>query len=528
MSELLTFRTIKDKNYKTINLEIYDNNELSLKAKGLHTYIISRPDNWKIWKTDIKNRCSDSMTSIENAMDELFKHGYLYRGYKIRTGKDNKGKEWIYFTFEKQTKIEDAKTEIEKTEYKFYEMKIQVGGIQPLENQVLEEKVYSNENDNIKNNNKDISKDIISDSVESDKNTLKNSLESNIKNHISKEKKEKPKLSYKKIDIFLKRLLNELWNVLTILHPKMKKENFFNESELYDCQTYLNAFRKGLSITKYPFIFEETFYKNNNIPIEKIKTGLSDNEIYKLFKSMLNIYRLGYFPFNDKSDLPSRLSKLFLCDRASTRSFILKYGFNPPKYDETRIKIINDEHPNETKKIIHNFFPTYNFTNKEMNCLINFIKELYNETRFLMEQSILCKYNNKKYTRAEIDYGHFQSRIINFPEFIDCFVCYLNEKKENWNNFGAYIKIFKKEGYFWEGFKTWMEEGDCPVREIDLSWYMNRKIDEMVKSGELVIPEKTKDEQIIELQKLINDSSEGSANRDMFTEKLNLLQGVLS
>jgi hypothetical protein len=371
--------------------------------------------------------------------------------------------------------------------------------------------------DNIINkDNKDIIiNNNISDSVESEKPSLKKSLENNIKNHLPKEK---PKLSYEKIDRFLKKLLNELWNELIILHPKIKKENFLNETELYYSNLYLNYIRKGIPIGKFSSIYEESFYKKYKVPIEKIKQGHADGEIYKLFKNVLNMYRLGYFPFDDKSKLPSRLSILLLCPKSPSRSHLLRYGYNPPQYDEVRIKLKKDNHPEQTKLIKKNLL--FELTIKQENELIDRVENLYGYSRSLCEDYIVCKYNNKKYTRQELDHGYFQQRVVSFNGFIDCYICFLNEKKQNWNEFNIFIGSFKIGSITWNEFKEYMSSCDCPITDIDLSWYMNRKEQEMIKSGELVIPEKTIQEQIRELEIDIANASEGSANHDMFSERL--------
>jgi len=75
------------------------NGKLSLKATGLLTYILSKPDNWKIRLKDIQKRFTDGETSVSTAMQELMKAGYIYR-YQERK-ENGKFGDWIYEVYER-------------------------------------------------------------------------------------------------------------------------------------------------------------------------------------------------------------------------------------------------------------------------------------------------------------------------------------------------------------------------------------------------------------------------------------------
>jgi len=87
----------RKENYKTIHLKMLeDEEELSWKAKGLHTYLITRPDGWEFNYTDLIKRSSEGRTAVHNAIEELKEHGYL----EIKQERDeNSGKfsevQWI-------------------------------------------------------------------------------------------------------------------------------------------------------------------------------------------------------------------------------------------------------------------------------------------------------------------------------------------------------------------------------------------------------------------------------------------------
>ena len=59
--------------------DILRNPNTTAKAKWLHCYLISRPDDWTFYLSEIVNNTKEGRTVIENAMDELIEHGYVTR-----------------------------------------------------------------------------------------------------------------------------------------------------------------------------------------------------------------------------------------------------------------------------------------------------------------------------------------------------------------------------------------------------------------------------------------------------------------
>ena len=83
-------RVIKDKNnpYVMLNKTCLQDSSISWKAKGLHSYVMSLPDGWDIYLSDLTNRSKDGKDSTNSALKELEKNGYLSRLIK----RDEKGK----------------------------------------------------------------------------------------------------------------------------------------------------------------------------------------------------------------------------------------------------------------------------------------------------------------------------------------------------------------------------------------------------------------------------------------------------
>ena len=52
---------------------------LSWKAKGLLSYLLSLPDDWKVYVNELKNHSKDGRDSTRSAIEELLKAGYMIR-----------------------------------------------------------------------------------------------------------------------------------------------------------------------------------------------------------------------------------------------------------------------------------------------------------------------------------------------------------------------------------------------------------------------------------------------------------------
>lgn len=70
-------RTHRNKNYKTIGCTALDDKELSFRAKGIHTYLITRPDGWKFNKTQIMSMSTEGRDAFAAAFKELKNKGYI-------------------------------------------------------------------------------------------------------------------------------------------------------------------------------------------------------------------------------------------------------------------------------------------------------------------------------------------------------------------------------------------------------------------------------------------------------------------
>lgn len=72
-------RKVKNKNFTTIDNNIFKNTKLSLKAKGMICTMLSLPDDWQFSEEGLTQLSNDSRTGIRSTLNELMEYGYLTR-----------------------------------------------------------------------------------------------------------------------------------------------------------------------------------------------------------------------------------------------------------------------------------------------------------------------------------------------------------------------------------------------------------------------------------------------------------------
>lgn len=70
-------RIRKESNFVLVDTGYVRNPNLSAKAKGVLTYILSLPDDWVLYKSELPKHFTDGKDSIRGALKELEAHGYL-------------------------------------------------------------------------------------------------------------------------------------------------------------------------------------------------------------------------------------------------------------------------------------------------------------------------------------------------------------------------------------------------------------------------------------------------------------------
>ena len=101
---MAVIRTIKNENYTTMcNTHLRDKN-LSLKAKGLLSMMLSLPDKWHYSVKGLEGICKESKNTINSVLNELEDNNYLVRRRRYCNGKIS---EWEYIIFENNENHEE-------------------------------------------------------------------------------------------------------------------------------------------------------------------------------------------------------------------------------------------------------------------------------------------------------------------------------------------------------------------------------------------------------------------------------------
>src|SRR5690554_7837272 len=88
---MATYRVRKNKNnpYVIMHKEFLSNENLSFKAKGILSYLLSKPDDWKVYEDDLVNQSKDGKTAVRSGLKELQEQGYIVRrSEERRVGKE--------------------------------------------------------------------------------------------------------------------------------------------------------------------------------------------------------------------------------------------------------------------------------------------------------------------------------------------------------------------------------------------------------------------------------------------------------
>lgn len=96
----MVMRTEKNKNYTVMGNYHLRDKELSLKAKGLLSIMLSLPDGWNFSISGLSTLSSDGESAVRATLKELENNGYLKRNKVRRNGKIT---DWEYVVYEQKT-----------------------------------------------------------------------------------------------------------------------------------------------------------------------------------------------------------------------------------------------------------------------------------------------------------------------------------------------------------------------------------------------------------------------------------------
>ncbi len=152
-----TIRGVKDRRFKftqTLNT-MHDDPNISLKAKGLIGYCMSKPENWEFHVKQMASVLKEGEDSIYSGINECIKHGYAYR-YQPR-GKDGRVLRVVFTISDSKDEISERLKELKKEE-EFKESLPHRGFPDPVNpDAVNPDPVFPGENTSAIYNNTDIS-----------------------------------------------------------------------------------------------------------------------------------------------------------------------------------------------------------------------------------------------------------------------------------------------------------------------------------------------------------------------------------
>lgn len=118
------FRVKKDKNFKAMSNYHLRDKELSLKAKGLLSLMLSLPEEWDYSLKGLACICKEGVYVIRNAVNELERQGYV-----------------------KRQRVRNEKSQMTDTEYHIYEKPVSdlpTSEKPTLDNPMLEKPILEN------------------------------------------------------------------------------------------------------------------------------------------------------------------------------------------------------------------------------------------------------------------------------------------------------------------------------------------------------------------------------------------------
>lgn len=138
---MAVIRVNKTADFTVMSNMHFKEREMSLKAKGLLSLMLSLPDNWDYSISGLAAICKESETAIKSTLSELKKFGYLAITKKFPNETGTGRIEYIYNIYEHPQKQEGEKQGVENQP-----LEIQALEKQGVENQALENQGQLNTN----------------------------------------------------------------------------------------------------------------------------------------------------------------------------------------------------------------------------------------------------------------------------------------------------------------------------------------------------------------------------------------------
>ena len=111
-------------NYFIASKYYVEDEKISWKAKGIMSYLFSKPDDWQIYQTQLEKVSKDGKASVRSTINELINNGYMTRQSRRKTNGDFDGYDYTLHEYPinngvrkmEDAKMEDAKMVIAKSD----------------------------------------------------------------------------------------------------------------------------------------------------------------------------------------------------------------------------------------------------------------------------------------------------------------------------------------------------------------------------------------------------------------------------
>lgn len=117
MADLIIIEHLDDFLHSSLYLGNTRDIKLSWKAKGIFTYIVTLPKDYKLHSSHLLKQATDGKASLYSGLNELIKKGYLHR-IIIRNEK-NKIVNWKYLLSEQPRTREEVKKHLNNENLEF-------------------------------------------------------------------------------------------------------------------------------------------------------------------------------------------------------------------------------------------------------------------------------------------------------------------------------------------------------------------------------------------------------------------------
>lgn len=176
---MAVIRIEKTKNYTVMSNYHFKEKDMSLKAKGLISLMLSLPDDWDYTVNGLATICKENETAIKSALKELQQFGYLQVIKKYPNESDTGRIEYEYIIYEKPIQV-NKKQEVEN-------LWVENQGIENHVQLNTEKLNTNNKNNNITNINISNSQNLETNNINTEK-TKRKELTKGQKNAIERNK----------------------------------------------------------------------------------------------------------------------------------------------------------------------------------------------------------------------------------------------------------------------------------------------------------------------------------------------------